>query len=130
MASRSFYRNVNCQGNGYVFLPFTLQGNGTGAPSVGEGDAGNSYVTVAREDVGVYSVTTVDPYVAVVAAQATLTLDTPEAAGPVFDVPSQNGDGTWTMNMYVFNDAGSALELSATDGAFVTLVLRNSSVTP
>lgn len=129
MSARSYTENVYTENRRRVDYCFRLAGQGAAAPTFLEGDtvgaSVGSYMTVTRTGVGVYVITTTDPFPGVysygfqsgVAATGTqLTMNvTP---------PTQNANNTWSFTFSVFA-AGVAHELAVNDEIGCWLAMRN-----
>lgn len=137
MADREF-RPLQTQGRKHVNLNFGVT-LASGVPQFVEGDlageAAGSYLTLADTDTGVITVTTKDPYLAVVKLTGSRALATPTGnALWDFGLPTQDSTTkkwSFTINTWT-NAAGthSAADMVDGDIVYVDLVLRNSSVLP
>ena len=109
-----------------AFLP-----QGTGAPVLGEGDPNGTYLAVARTGVGLYTVTTKDPFPGVVAGSAAFSLATPNATTTYSMNWAKNTNNTWTFTIQIYS-AGAAADIAANAQNQVILYLsfRNSTVNP
>src|SRR5580692_3156821 len=91
MGNRS-YSTDDSIGRRHLNIDFQLLPNGASTPTLGEGDPNGSYVTsLAHSTTGKWTFNTVDPYVAVVIATATLCLAAPTTA-------TNNSFLTWVKN--------------------------------
>ena len=130
MADRSFH-SAQTQGVRHVDIPFVIVPNGSGTPTVGEGDTKQSYVTVARTGTGTFTITTKNPYTAIVYKDCQVSLATPSPLTLVcFGLPTVAA-GIWTIPFTIFT-SGSAADIAAVAGNQLEIWLRfrNTSVTP
>ena len=137
MADRSFHR-PDTQGVRHVHLVFSVI-YAAGAPQFVEGDKAGalagSYVTLAQAGAGLMTVTTNNPYMAVVFAKANLAMATPNgnSLAPITGKPVANANGTFSVNISTaVNAAGTHTATTPANGdmLMVHLVLRNSQSLP
>lgn len=136
MADRSFHA-LETQGVRHVDINCSITLS-SGAPIFVEGDtassAAGSYLTLTDTGTGRIGVKTKNPYLAVVSAQVSLAMATPDGDTLVkCKKPSQNADGTWSFEITTWkNNAGviSAVDITAGDLVYLKLTLRNSKVLP
>ena len=137
MADRQFH-DMTCQGTRHVTynVAITLA---SGAPVFAQGDkiasASGAYLTLADTDTGVITVTTVDPFLAVVSCQATRSMATPTGNAIVtLGLPTQDSTTKkWSVTINTWtNSAGthSAADIEDDDLVNFTIVLRNSDLKP
>lgn len=137
MADREF-KPLLTQGRGHVTINCSIT-LASGAPVFVEGDLADddtgSYLTLADTGTGVITVTTANPYLAVVSVTGTRSMDTPSMdAGMVLGNPSQDATTkkwSFTVNTWA-NSAGTHSAADMTDGDMVhlSIVLRNTAVLP
>lgn len=134
MADRDFH-DPKTQGIRHVYMSLMLLGQGTNkAPILGEGDAKATFFTqpvhTGASGSGTFTLTTKDPYVAVVSFDILYVQGTAAASSTCFwGVPVQNSNNTWTFTASLF-PSGSAGDLASTDQLACQFVFRNSSVVP
>jgi hypothetical protein len=122
------------QGVNHRWLPVKVLCNGTGVPTLGEGDPNGSYFTIARTSAGAFTLKTKDPYVALVSFQATVQAATQGNWTSSRGAATKNADNTFSIPFTIYL-AGTATDLNAGTGAGtgsvdVMLVMRNSNVVP
>ena len=137
MADREFHR-LETQGRRHVEYNFSVI-YAAGAPQFVEGDTAaaivGQYVSMVQTGAGILTVTTVNPFLAIVFAGATMRMVTPNgnSLAPICGTPVKNSNGTWSVSINsAVNSAGThtATTPANADGFYVKLVLRNSSVLP
>jgi hypothetical protein len=103
MSERKLH-SADTQGVKHTDYCFDMISAGAAAPTLGEGDAAGSYVTPGRTGVGVYTITSKDPFVAVVATGFQMELTTPAGNWNIIEgpVPTQNTNGSWTVTINTF----------------------------
>ncbi len=131
MANRQFNKSMETQGVRHTYLPIKVLPNGTGTPTIGEGDPNQSYVTISRTGAGAFTIKTNDPYVALVSWQATVSAASQANWTVSRGTATQNADFTWSIPFTIY-DAGTATDLAAASGNSVDLLLimRNTNVVP
>lgn len=132
MSGREYRDEHKVQVRQLVEYVFDLVGNGAAAPQFAQGDthgaSTGSYMTIARTGVGVYTITTNDPFLSVVStgfAPANMA-----ANANIFEtsLPTQNANNTWTFTISVFVGV-TATELTAAMHCRSYLALRNGAGT-
>lgn len=126
------YRTLKTQGIEHVDYAFVILPQNTAAPKLSEGDPNGSFVTIARTGVGVYTITTADPFVAVVGWDISIMLATPAGQYCIcWSAPVQNANNTWTMTFTIYNGASASdIAANANNRLSVWLRFRNSIGTP
>lgn len=118
---------------GGAVVPTFLEGDGFNSTDVSAATATGTYLKLTYTGVGVYTVTTLDPFPGEPIITATLCMATPAFASVVVGVPTQgtyNGvANAWRWTLNVFNGSG-ALELVAGDIINVVMAIRNGLNTP
>lgn len=120
------------QGQRHVDYELSFLPQGASAPILGEGDPKGTYVTLTRTGVGVFSLVTKDPYLAIVATSGSVSLATPAGQWSVcFGVYTKNANNTWTLPLTLFN-VGTATDIAANASNIVSLYIRfrNGTVLP
>lgn len=138
MADRSFHRR-ECQGIRHVEYAVRIR-YAAGAPTFIEGDAPGttaligSYIKMVQTGTGVLTITTTNPFPGFVGMNYGWSLATPTGNSIANQgKPSQNADGTWSITLNTYTNAGgthSAATPLNGDELHVTIVLRNSTSTP
>lgn len=134
MADRTFTETPNTQGKRHVWMPIKILCNGTGAPTIGEGDPNGSYFTITRTGTGAFTLKTKDPYVALVYFNAGVAAGTQASWTVSRGQATKNADNTFSIPFTIY-DAGTPTDLNAGTGAGtgsvdVLVVMRNSNQTP
>jgi hypothetical protein len=128
--SNRLYNLSNTQGIAHVQHGLTIIGQGTSTPTLSEGDPKGVYFSVGRSGVGTYSLTTLDPFLAVVCVQLEIASATATNSWTVTcGLPSQNANGTWSVGFCTFL-AGVKTDVAANDFIFALVVMRNSIEQP
>lgn len=144
MSERSYHNAPKTQGVRHVtYNVQVLPQGGMTPPLLGEGDPGESFMTVQRGasgiagatgQTGTYVVRTKDPFIAMVTQLGNLGLSF-GSGGPAagwslkFGVPTQQSDGTWAVWFQVYNS--STLEdLNLGDQVSLQMTFRNSITVP
>ena len=126
MSNRSYHFRKT-QGVIHVEYALTLLGAGAAAPTLGEGDPNGAFVTITRQGVGLYTLTTKDPFVALVSVHV-------QAVGvPLASVglPVKNTNNTFSIPINVTATSGGvAADLVAAVPLYVALCMRNSTSKP
>jgi hypothetical protein len=126
MSSRD-YRHPETQGIRHTYMPVRVLPNGTGTPTLSEGDSAGSYFSIAHTSTGVLTLTTKERFLAVVRAVATINLGTPAGQWTCQTTCTQNSNQTWAITINMF-DGATATDIAAATGNVidVDLVFRNS----
>lgn len=126
MSNRSYHRSLT-QGVAHVRHTLTLLGAGAGVPTLGEGDPNGSFFTITRQGVGLYTLTTKDPFLACVGILV-------QAQGvPLASVgaPVKNANNTYSFPITLTATSGGvAVDLVAAVPLYVELTMRNSTSKP
>lgn len=136
MADRNFHKRQS-QGIQHVELSARIK-YASGAPQFVEGDTvgaiTGSYLKMVQTGTGVLTITTTNPYPGFVGMQYGWSLATPTGNSISNQgKPSQNSDGTWSITINTYTNAGgthSAATPLNGDEIHVTIILRNSTVLP
>ncbi len=127
MANRNKYVS-HTPGVDTVVVPFAFSPQGAGAPVLGEGCAG--WVTsVVRNSAGNFTITLADKWAALYSAPVTLGMNAGTDLVPQWGAIDVNGAKTLVLNLLAVAVA-TDMAANANNKVFVTLHLRNSSVTP
>lgn len=128
MADHQFHA-PRTQGVSHIFAALKVLPNGTGTPTLGEGDPNAYYFSIARTGVGAFTLKTKDPYVALVSFQATVAAATQANWTVSRGSATKNADNTISIPFTIY-DAGTATDLAALAGNNIDLLvtLRNSGV--
>lgn len=134
MADRQFHNTPNTQGARHVWMPIKVLPNGTGVPTIGEGDPNQSYLSITRTGTGAFTLKTKDPYVALVNIFIGVRAVTQAPWSASGALAVKNADNTISIPFTIYN-AGVAADLNAGVAAGagvidITVVLRNSNVVP
>jgi hypothetical protein len=128
-------RVLYTQGMEHVQFNMVCVGAGAAAPTFVAGDragqsAGN-YITIARTSAGIYTWTTVDPFIAVVGWDANYALAAGGATTVLMFAPlpvkNANSTYTFTTNFYV---GGTLTDLANTQQIAVQFTFQNSITVP
>ena len=103
---------VLTQGRHHVYMPVDILHQGTGTPLLGEGDPAGSYYVLARTGVGTYTLTTKDPFKALLLVDISFLLATAVPGWSSAVVPLQNANNTWTLTLTTYL-SGTATDLAA-----------------
>lgn len=138
MSARLYRSELDSNNTRGVEYCFTIQGNGAATPQFLEGDVNGggvngagTYVTIARTGVGIYTLTTNDPFPGVTGygfqfSSTALNLNANVVLSPN---PTQNANNTWTFTINVAIGA-VAHELAATEQLSCWLRFRNGLNNP
>jgi hypothetical protein len=128
-------RVIYTQGMEHVQFNVLLVGAGAAAPTFVAGDkigsSTGNYLVIARTSAGIYTITTVDKFIAVVGYDVTVAL----AAGAsnvvavYAPLPVKNANATWTFtaNLYV---AGTLTDLANTQQMSLQFTFQNNITGP
>ena len=126
MSNRSYHKKVS-QGVAHVDHTLTLLGAGAAVPTLSEGDKAGAFFTITRQGVGLYTLSTKDPFLAVVGIFV-------QAVGvPLASVglPVKNANNTFSFPLTVTATSGGvAADLVAAVPLYVHIVMRNSTSLP
>ena len=114
---------INTQGRQHGYLPVCILPQGAGTPLLGEGDPAGSYYTLARTGAGVYTLTTKDPYKAILLVDLSFLLATAVSGWTAAVVPLQNANNTWTLTITTYL-SGTATDLAANPANIVCCDIR------
>lgn len=133
--NRSALKPLLAQQNAGVLMDVTFTGQGAGTPLNAEGDPNGIWLTITRQNVGKYTIKTVDPWLAIAAFGGDIATATVANHWIVnFGIPSQNADNTWSVTVQVFSAAGGAApalaDVALNDILSVQFLFRNSLLTP
>ena len=133
MSNRS-YHTLHTQGVNHIWHDLKILPNGSGTPTIGEGDPNQSYFSIARAGTGAFTLTTKDPFVALVDCIGTVVAGTQACWTFSRGQATKNADNTFSIPFTIYN-AGSAADLNAGTGAGtgsvdLIVVMRNSNVQP
>jgi hypothetical protein len=127
MADRVF-NELKTQGSNYVALAFSFSPQGTGAPALGEGCA--AYVTsIVRNSAGNFTITLANKFAALVSAPVMLSMSTATDLKPQWGAIDVVSAKTLVLNLLAVATP-TDMAANAANKVFVTLFLRNTSVTP
>ena len=127
MSNRSYHKQIT-QGVQHVGHMLTLLGAGAAVPTLSEGDTNGSFFTIARTGVGTYTLTTKDPFPALVGV-VVQAVGVPLAS--IGSTPVKNANNTYTITITVnATSGGVAADLTANTPLYVYMVFRNSSSLP
>lgn len=135
MSARLYRSELDSNNTRGVEYCFTLQGAGAAAPTFLEGDTNGAsagiWTTIARTGVGIYTITTNDPFPGVTGygfqfSSTALNLNANVVGSPN---PTQNANNTWTFTINVAIGA-VAHELASTEQVSVWLRFRNGLTNP
>lgn len=116
------------QGVQHVGHALTILGAGAAVPTLSEGDPNGSYFTIARTGVGTYTLTTKDPFIALVAAKVQAIGLTYASVGAT---PVKNANNTYTITIWNFaTPGGVAADVVAAVPLYIYATFRNSSSLP
>lgn len=107
-------------------LTTTFATQGTNAPTLPTGARvdGASYISLARTNTGLYTITTLDPYPHLQSVSVQISLATPVAMTAITGAASQNATtGVWTIPLSLFNQAGTATDIAAATGNALSITL-------
>ena len=132
--SERTYKVIETQGMRHVQYNFTLKGAGAAAMTFVEGDlpgkSTGTYCKIARTSAGLYTITTLDPFLAVVSTDWAYVPAVALSTYTISEiVPIHNSDNTFTHTFTTFVST-VATDVPTTDYVRIQLTYRNSTVLP